>query len=433
MAYFSSSSFLFFCRIFCIFVFTVILTHAQAPDKTAEGVKSPLPPVVEFQAQPLSEKLKIGEKNPVFVTIANKSALKIENINISCPEGKFVLESSNELSKLGPFQNTTARVTLSAAVNTSFNKYKLPLILSYTYVPESSKSVSSATPAQAKSRVQSTPQAAPQAASAQIAAQTSALIDIDVVRNFDEEAKGFPGGTAAFLYLLLPVIPAMLSFRFANNLRKGLGPQMPAFKSEDIVPAFLFAVVLSLIVLLIFDLDLSLGLSNTIFFLVVLAASVVAGVMIPVILYFYGLWKMAKWGFRESDTDREYLRKALLSKYSPKEYDWATGKIGADTFAGVLLNQPTGKIVFGAIMQVSPKDGDDYDTCLEELAAQVFNGGILVNKKRLLQMLDSGKAVLSKKTFAKQNNRTVPGPVVIPPNGETELTSNPVEIVVLVP
>jgi hypothetical protein len=223
----------------------------------------------------------------------------------------------------------------------------------------------------------------------------------------------------------------MLSFRFANNLRKGLGPQMPAFKSEDIVPAFLFAVVVSFIVLLVFDLDFRLGLSNTFFFLIVLAASAAAGTLIPLGRYLYGRWQMYKWGFNEDDTDQEYLRKALLSEYLPKKFSWAVGTVGKDSFEGIFLYQPTGKIVFGASMQVFPSSepGPESDACLKELETQVFKNAVLTDKKLLAEMLKSGKVTAKRQKYAERNGNLVSGPVVIPPNREPEFISNPIQFI----
>src|SRR5262249_55529838 len=145
----------------------------------------------------------------------------------------------------------------------------------------------------------------------------TATITIEVRRPFEEEAKGFPGGTAAFLYLLLPVIPALMSYQFIERWRKGEGLHMPTFSAEQIVTAFLLAVILSFMILWVANSDAGINYSNPLVFVSVLIISLFVGAIVPLVRAARDAWLSKTWGFKDNDSAAEYVRKALLSPWSP--------------------------------------------------------------------------------------------------------------------
>src|SRR5437773_1176238 len=60
------------------------------------------------------------------------------------------------------------------------------------------------------------------------------------------------GGNGAFLYLLLPVVPLFLGYQIVDRKRKSETFELPSFKTEYIVPAFLLAVSMNLLLLVLF-------------------------------------------------------------------------------------------------------------------------------------------------------------------------------------
>ena len=110
--------------------------------------------------------------------------------------------------------------------------------------------------------------------------------------------KVFPGGTAAFLYFLLPIIPALLSYQLVERYRKGEGWHMPAFSSEQIVPAFFLAVVLSFLIVAVAKSKGGINYSNPVVFASVLGISLVVGAIIPFIRLLGDLYQSKTWGLK---------------------------------------------------------------------------------------------------------------------------------------
>jgi hypothetical protein len=179
----------------------------------------PSPPAIEFQALATRDKAQPDEKIPISLFIANKSPIAVTDLKLNFADNSFELAEQPSLpTSLAPFDSVTAATAMKPRDNARYETHKLLLTLEYKW-KSNNKEFRSA-----------------QAATATVVVQ----------RRFEEETKGFPGGTAAFFYLLLPIIPAILSYQFVDGLRRGEGPKLPSFKAEYVVPAFFAAVVLSL-------------------------------------------------------------------------------------------------------------------------------------------------------------------------------------------
>lgn len=334
---------------------------------TSASTPQPSPPAVDFQAFTDRESVEHGEELTVYLFVANKSALTLNGLRLIFQGKDFGLVKDPSFnSPLAPFGSVRETAIIKAKDAASYASHKLLLLVEYAWNSDGAEYLS-----------------------AQPATAT-----VLVRRRFDEETKGFPGGTAAFFYLLLPIIPAILSYQFCDRLRKGEGPHVPTFSAEYIVPAFFAAVVLSLVMLFVFRLDKGLNYSNPAIFMGVLFGSLVAGAIVPIARGIYNLRQKRLWGFDNTDTPATYLRKALLAPSSPREFKWATGKIDEQTWEGILLRQPNEAIVLGAQLQVSYTEevsDDDWQRFLQEVIAQ---DGMVINRQLLVKMVESGELKL---------------------------------------
>jgi hypothetical protein len=324
----------------------------------------PSPPAVDFQAFTARESVERGEELTVFLFIANKSALPLTELKFIFQGNDFGLVKNPSFhSPLAPFGSVMETAIIKAKDTADYASHKLLLLVEYDWNSNG-----------------------PKYRSAQPATAT-----VLVMRRFDEETKGFPGGTAAFFYLLLPIIPAILSYQFLNRLRKGEGAHLPTFSAEYIVPAFFIAVFLSLLMLSLFRWDARLNYSNPLVFIGTLFGSLFFGAIVPGLRIIYELIQNRVWGFDNNDTPATYLRKALLAPSAPREFKWATGKVGEQSWEGILLRQPNGAIVLGAKLQVSYTQDvfeDDWRRFLREVIAQ---DGRVINRQLLVKMVESGE------------------------------------------
>jgi len=312
-------------------------TSVSRPTETPANspTPGPSPPVVDFQAIPDRESIGPDDRINLSLFITNKSSKPLINLKLNVDDLSFDLctETSpcNEpqpvllTSSLVGYRSFTGRVILKPKSGATAGTHKLLLSLEYTWNADKAEFLS--------------------------AQSTTATISIR--RRFEEETKGFPGGTAAFFYLLLPIIPAILSYQFFDGLRRGEGPRFPQFKTEYIVPAFFAAVVLSLVMLVAFKLDRGLDYSNPLVFMGVLLGSLIAGAVVPLIRWRRAVKQRRLWAFTTADSLETYLRKALLAPWSPPEFEWAKGKVDENEWNGMRLRQPDGAIVLGPKLQVS--------------------------------------------------------------------------------
>jgi hypothetical protein len=327
----------------------------------------PMAPTVVLDAMPDRESVERQEPLEIFLIVNNRSDAALERLTFSLPNGAFQqVDETGFPSSIPAFGSRQQTITLCARRDAAFGQHRLPVVVEYTWRRDTTEVRS---------------------------AQTVA-VSVQVRRRFEEEAKGFPGGTAAFLYLLLPVIPAFLSYETIEHLRKGEGLQVPTFRNEHIAFAFLLAVVLSFLMVIAAHRDINVTYSDPLLFVAALGISAFVGAVVPSLRWLRDIWLNSRWAFRNGDTAVAYLRKALLGPRTPKEGDfsWVTGTAAGEIWQGVLLEQPNGTKVLGARAQVSPTGPNlqKREATWTALTGDVLEGGKVKDPKRLLEMLQAG-------------------------------------------
>jgi hypothetical protein len=224
-------------------------TPASSPSPTPE----PSPPTVEFQAIPDRDSAGPDDEIRISLFLTNKSSKPLTKLKLKFADPSFTLTDVNLADPLPPFGSLAQTAIMTRVPKGSFGSHKLLFSLDYAWSANGAEFVSSQT--------------------------TTATISI--VRRFEEEAKGFPGGTAAFLYLLLPIIPAIISYQVFEEKRKGEPLKLPSFGAEYVVPAFLVAVVINLAVQVLFRFDTSLGYSDPLLLIGMLFVSFALGAAPP--------------------------------------------------------------------------------------------------------------------------------------------------------
>jgi hypothetical protein len=334
-------------------------TPAVSPSPTPE----PSPPILDFQAVPDRDNIRPDDQVNISLFIANKSSKTLTKLKLNFADPAFAITKAPALPpSLPAFRSVTDSLTIKPAGSATFGARKLVLTIEYAWTANNSEFVST----------------------------QPATVTVAVARRFEEETKGFPGGTAAFFYLLLPIIPAILSYQFFDGLRRGEGAKLPSFKPEYIVPAFLAAVLLSLVMLLAFRYDTSLSYSNPLVFIIVLFSSLIVGSAPPLVRWKIEADERREWGFTNDETFPSYLRKALLAPWSPREFEWAEGKVDEEKWHGVRLRQPDGTPVLGPVVQVFYPGGASNDQWNELVQQVVSRDGNLINKQRLVEMVAVG-------------------------------------------
>jgi hypothetical protein len=238
-------------------------------------------------------------------------------------------------------------------------------------------------------------------------------VPVQVNRRFEDEAKGFLGGNGAFFYLLLPIVPLFLGYQLVDGLRTQRVIALPAFKSDFIVPAFLFAVILNLFLVLGFA-QLRIDYSDPRIALDTLGVSFVVGVAAASLVWggtdFHFYLNRGRWTFQEGDPAAEYLRKVLLRPGAPKAFEWVTGNVGGTTWQGVRLTQPTGGLALGATLQVS-RNGDAAPD-LEVLRNTVVDdAGNIKSPKQLVELVRLGLLSTEYLRRVRQANNNLDGMV----------------------
>jgi hypothetical protein len=357
---------------FCFLLPLVSLAQVQRKTNTGQSkavavpvpspTPQPSPPTIEFEAVTARERTQPGEEIPISLFVSNKSPIAVTDLKLNFAHNSFVIAEQPLLpGSLAPFDSVTATTAIKSKDDARYETHKLLLTLEYNWKSNGTE-FTSAQPATATVVVQ---------------------------RRFEEETKGFPGGTAAFFYLLLPIIPAILSYQFVDGLRKGEGPKLPSFSAEYIVPAFFAAVVLSLAMLFAFKLNAGLNYSNPLVFTSVLFGSFAIGCVVPLFRWRHENNLKKLWGFTNTETLETYLRKALLAPWSPREFTWATGKVDRDEWSGIVLKQPNGVTVLGAVLQVSTVkrvSDDEWNLFLKDV---ISADGLVKDRLRLVQMVEA--------------------------------------------
>jgi hypothetical protein len=373
-----------------------LVSLAQLQPKTNRGQSTPVPvtsptpqpspPTVEFQAVTARERAQPEEEIPISLFVSNKSAIAVTDLKLNFAHNSFEIAKQPSLpGSLAPFASITATATIKPDKNAGYETHKLLLTLEYNWKSNGT----------------------------QFSSAQSAPATVVVQRRFEEETKGFPGGTAAFFYLLLPIIPAILSYQFVDGLRKGEGPKLPTFSAEYVVPAFFAAVILSLAMLFAFKLNAGLNYSNPLVFTLVLFGSFAIGCVIPAARWKHENDLKRVWGFNNIDTLETYLRKALLAPWSPREFTLATGKVDKEEWSGIVLKQPNGVTVLGAVLQVSPVkpvSDDEWNLFLKDV---ISADGLVKDRLRLVQMVEAKELQLDFDTRITHAGKNVPQVVVV--------------------
>src|SRR2546422_8117749 len=190
----------------------------------ATPTPAPSPPTVEFQTLMDRESVEQNQEIHVSLFVSNKSPITLTGLKLNFADSAFEKVDPAFPTSLAPFDSDTKVMVIKPLENAAFENHKLLFSLEYKWKSDSAEFRSAQ-------------------------ATTAAVL---VKRRFEEETKGFTGGTAAFFYLLLPIVPGILSYQFFHRLRKGEGPKVPSFSPEYVVPAFFLAVILSLIMLFAF-------------------------------------------------------------------------------------------------------------------------------------------------------------------------------------
>jgi hypothetical protein len=222
----------------------------------------------------------------------------------------------------------------------------------------------------------------------------TATANLQVQRQFEEEAKGLPGGTAALLYLILPIMTIFLSYEVVDSICRGKGLKWPEFKGEYVLPAFLIAIAMNFLLAYEFHADRRLLYADPkelARFLLTMAA---IGCAIPIVLLAIRTYSWHRYGFRETDNADEYLRK-VLAKFPDGKVQWATGTAEGQ-WKGVLLPQPDKTNALGARLQVSPnnspKKGDPDATKLEKIVGE---DGRIQQPRELVKLIKNGQVTVA--------------------------------------
>jgi hypothetical protein len=359
-------------RLICICsFFSMLLTGgivAVAQDK-------PGPPDVAVQIIPETDGGQPGRTVALFVTVTNKSAIPLQDLSFASQNEAFPVESSGLPASLPAFASTWVRAKLEIPrKGTAFGKHQIPFVLTYRWKDGQLGGVS---------------------------AQT-ATVTIAVQRWLDEEAKGLPGGTAALFSLLFPIIPAFLGFQIMDRLRRHEGLRVPTFGSEYIVPAFFIALLINSLALFP-----RLPAPDSDEPLEIVVSSFLLGALWPALRWIWDLVLRWWWGFRETDSPESYLRKALLSPWSPRPFTWMTGKVGEkETWSGILLRQPDGSPALGSRVQISPaKQANAADKASAPGLVQAVNTtGSLRSRWRLLWKVMTKKLTVGAAAFPQQGD-----------------------------
>ncbi len=373
----------------------VFLAVAFATSHYARGdQKNPAAPTVDFQAVVEQDSVKRSDDVTVFCLITNKSNSELKDIKVtllnpgaliprSAADPHAPLAMSPPLVDLPAFGALRSQSTLTVGTRAEFAQHRLIFALDYTW-EVGGKQVSST--------------------------QTTILL-LPVVRQFEEEAKGLPGGTAPILYMLMPIIPAILAYEFFNSLRKGEGVSMPQFKTEYILPSFLLAVLLGFIALFAARRTASVDYTSPSSFVLVIVVSAGLGAAIVGIQWLCDRVRWWRKGFKATDSAEAYLSKALL-QFKDGKAPWVTGTVEAQKWEGALLTQPDKTHALGARMQVSVKPNSVPSW--EELTKVIETEGKVLDRALLRRWLRKKALTVKYLDNVKQADKNVEDhPVVV--------------------
>lgn len=340
---------------------TASLGQTPKVARTASPTPLPSPPIIEFQAVPATELVERGQQTPVFLLISNRSDKSVTVSTVVLSSSSFTADPLVINTDLPAFRSLQKELVIRARDNSAFGASKSVLSLEYSW----------------------------DLAGASASSIQRASLSMGVRRRFDEEAKGLPGGTAAFLYLLLPILPGLLSYQLINRRRLNEGWNMPTLGSDQIVPAFFMAVVFSFLVLLIARSDYEINYSEPAVFTVILILSAAAGAAIPAVRWLIDAIRWRVSGFSETDDGKTYLLKALRQRRGTEKFTWTAGKVGGETWQGIRLKQPDGTLVLGATLQIARTEKLSAEEW-NKTKAKIFRKDKGLDRVYLWQMLKAG-------------------------------------------
>ena len=363
-------------------VLALALALAVRPARTEPAtapapVAAPQRPDVSLDIIADREGVEVGEQLPLVLIVTNKSDTPLTAVTVWVPSASFQLvhdaaHGASLPDALAAFGTAQGTITLEPrkeqpkvpgeAAPSPFGSHKVPVVVEYTWLRNGVTTRS---------------------------AQTG-TVSLNVRRRFEEESKSLPGGTAAFLYLILPIVPAFFAFDAVDRLRKGEPLQMPKFGTEHIFPAFLLSLLLSVVIVTLRSVNVDLAYSNPIQFIGFLAGSAVLGALLPGVRWVYAVVERQRWGFRHTDQAADYLRKALLSPYRPSDVEWVEGAAGGVNWAGIRLWQPDKTMALGPRLQVTPAGADDKQRKEQWkiLTTEIFDSSeALIDARRLVEMV----------------------------------------------
>ena len=339
--------------------------------------KKPTAPDVDFRIVSETKGVEPGESLLLHVFISNKSAFPLEGVSLDFSKLKGIeIRRSAPLAGTVPaFGHTSERIELRASRRASFGARELPFLLRFRWKDG--------------------------AAGGESARQ--ATVAVDVQPPFSGEAKGLPGGTGTLFALLLPVIPAFLTFQIFDRWRTTKVFKMPTFSNDYIVPAFFIAILAK-------SLTLLWGIEGSLFATgELLALSAVLGAVWPLAHWGWDRWHWHRWAFQEHDSPESYLRKALLSPWAPRHFTRVTGASGKEAWTGILLRQPDGSSVLGSELQIShpSSPSERAGKAADELVKQVNRGSSKESRKQLLQKIEKKRLQVASAARPKRGDEDV--------------------------
>ena len=358
---------LYFCAwaLGCLMFATLVAAGskpADAPDKIAA-------PNVSFKVDSSRDKLNRGDSFDVVFSIANQSETPLENLQITVlPKGVPISFTQPTLKPVAGFGSESTEANIKVKQDAEYETHHAVFVLQYDW----------------------------KAAKGSYTSAQTATLNIEVQRQFDEEAKGLPGGTAALLYLILPVMTILLAYEFVDSLRQGQ-VRFPEFKSEYIASAFVLAIALNFVLIYKWQRDQSFLYATPRRFALSLAVLAGAGALIPSIRWLIQGWNWYFHTFRKATTaTKESYLENVLHQSPTGDVTWTKAKIEGVEWEGALLKQPNGTQILGACLQISAKAGK---LTPEVLKAAVDDNGTISNLEELEKFLKDGSVSLD---FAKR-------------------------------
>ena len=293
----------------------------------------------------------------------NKSSLELTNVRLSLTSSEFTLTIPSDIVPIRAFATEERLGRIAVSKRAKFGSHHLVLVCDFDWrsgtVFHSSRANS---------------------------------LSLQVVRQYENEATGLPGGSAALLYLILPIIPAFLAYDLLEGLRQGQGLKIPKFDSAYIAPAFLIAIAVEYLLVLNARRGSQFSFTEPDHLLGALAFSTAAGATIPTLRIGIHLLYVRRNSFRESDQAVAYLKKALKQHRNGKLM-WVQGSGMWSNYEGLLLDQPNQGRALGARLQVSPSRDDpnvriQLEHCIDE-------HGTIADADLLLRLIESGDLTLS--------------------------------------